>query len=275
MVKPIWFLRALSVITVSLCLSLPHLFAETTGAGEVHYAISAAELKNSLAEVQELISQGELLEAKSRYQTLLQYDLGVEDRNSVRQSLEDLNLKILFSPILTPDSLHYTVMEGDSLYKIAERHHTTIDLIKKSNHLQGDLIRPGMELKVSKAVYSILIRKSENKLILYSDEEPLKTYPVATGEGVRTPIGTFTIESKLENPVWFRAGAVLPAGSPENILGTRWLGFSLAGYGIHGTTDPDTIGQHVTQGCVRMRNEAVEELYSIVPLKTKATIVEA
>jgi lipoprotein-anchoring transpeptidase ErfK/SrfK len=50
------------------------------------------------------------------------------------------------------------------------------------------------------------------------------------------------------------------------------MGFDITGYGIHGTTEPDKIGQQVTAGCVRMRNEEVEELYTLIPVGTEVTI---
>jgi len=102
----------------------------------------------------------------------------------------------------------------------------------------------------------------------------LKVYPVATGTESNTPLGEFTVANKLENPTWFHEGKTYAPGSPENILGTRWLGFGQEGYGIHGTTDPDSIGKAVSHGCVRMFNEDVEELYQIVPVGTSVSIVD-
>jgi len=78
----------------------------------------------------------------------------------------------------------------------------------------------------------------------------------------------------MEDPVWYKEGAIVPAESPENILGSRWLGLSEKGYGIHGTVDPDSVGQQATQGCVRMLNADVEELYAIIPVGTQVTTVE-
>jgi lipoprotein-anchoring transpeptidase ErfK/SrfK len=86
-------------------------------------------------------------------------------------------------------------------------------------------------------------------------------------------VGTFKIVNKLPNPTWFKAGAVLPSDSPENILGSRWLGLDKKGYGIHGTTMPQDLGKQVTAGCVRMKNEEVEELYDIVGTGTEVTVV--
>ena len=70
--------------------------------------------------------------------------------------------------------------------------------------------------------------------------------------------------------LWRRAESNLP----ENVLGTRWMGFDKEGYGIHGTVAPDKIGQQVTAGCIRMRNEEVEELYKILPRGAEVTIVD-
>ena len=65
---------------------------------------------------------------------------------------------------------------------------------------------------------------------------------------------------------------MIPSESPENILGTRWLGFDMPGYGIHGTTQPDSIGKQATAGCVRMLNSEAEELYDLLPIGTEVTI---
>lgn len=119
-----------------------------------------------------------------------------------------------------------------------------------------------------------MVDKSQNSLMLKSDEEIIKTYIVSTGLNNSTPVGTFKIVNKLANPTWFKAGMVVPSGSADNVLGTRWMGFDLPGYGIHGTVEPQNLGKQVTQGCVRMANSDVEELFTIVPQDTEVTIVD-
>lgn len=265
--------RLLIAFIFSLSLASP-LFAQPADRVPAQYTLSQNDLKTSLQEIDSLLQKGSLLEAKENYKLLLQHELSAEDRQSVRSALEALNMNILFSPVLTPDSFFYTVEPDDSLYEIAKKYHTTIDLIRKSNRLTKDVIVPGKKLKVTKTVFTVKIDKSENKLWLYAGEEVLKTYRVATGKDNSTPIGTFTIENKLEHPTWYTTGAVVPPGSPKNMLGTRWLGFSLESYGIHGTIAPETIGTQDSQGCIRMLNEEVEELYAIVPYKTKVTVVD-
>ena len=223
-----------------------------------------------------LQKKGSYLQARDIYEALLQHKAhgkkAKTHRKNILKAYEDLNIKILFSNIPTPDSFFYTVREGDTLRDIAQKYQTTIELLKKSNGLSGDRILPGMELKVNKGKFSIRVDKGTNTLKLLSDKKHLKTYRVSTGAHGSTPEGKFKINNKLKDPTWFYAGMVAPPGNPENILGTRWLGFDKPSYGIHGTTLPETIGTQASKGCVRMLNTDVEEIYDLIPLGTEVTI---
>ncbi len=231
-------------------------------------------LATLLNQAKELEAKGNLLDAKAIYQRLVSDFPNSAEIMKWQKKLEELNLKLLFSPTITANSMLCEIKPGDTLNKIAKEFRTTVELIKKSNAFADDKILPGRKIKVWTALFSILVDKSQNTLILKTDEEIVKTYIVSTGLNNSTPVGNFKITNKLPNPTWFKAGAVVPAASPENILGSRWLGFDLAGYGIHGTTDPQSLGKQVTQGCVRMSNADVEELYTIVPVGTEVTIVD-
>lgn len=222
----------------------------------------------------ELEAKGFYMEARALYKEMAEksQDEGLTEK--VKKDLSDINVKILFSPLITEEGISYVVKKGDTLAGIAKRFNTTVELIMKSNGLKGDMIRIGQPLKVSTAKYSVVVDRSQNILTLKSNENVLKTYTVSTGINNSTPLGTFKIVNKLVNPVWYKAGAVVPSGSPENILGSRWLGLSLAGYGIHGTTEPESIGKQVTAGCVRMLGPDAEELYAVLPMGAEVTIVE-
>jgi len=227
-----------------------------------------------LTQAKDLEAKGNLLDAQAAYQKVVAEYPNLSDVMTWQRKLEDINMKLLFSPVITPKSIQYEVKPGDTLTRIAKEYKTTVELIKRSNNLSNDNIVPGKSLKVWTAPLSILVYKRQNILILKADEEILKTYIVSTGANNSTPVGTYKIVNKLPNPTWFKAGAVVPPGSADNQLGTRWLGFNLQGYGIHGTIDPQNLGKQVTQGCVRMANPDVEELYAIVPSGTTVTIVD-
>lgn len=219
-------------------------------------------------------NEGNLLGAKSIYEKLVNGFPNSAQVGNWQNKIWDLNIKLLFSPIITEASTLYEIKSGDSLAKIAKKFNTTVELIKKSNGFLSDRIITGRQIKVWTRPFNILVDKSQNILILKSNDEVVKTYIVSTGINNSTPIGKFKIVNKLLNPTWFRPGAVIPPDSPENILGSRWMGFDLADYGIHGTTEPQTLGQQITKGCVRMSNSDVEELFAIVPVGTEVVIVD-
>jgi lipoprotein-anchoring transpeptidase ErfK/SrfK len=227
-----------------------------------------------LKEAEVALSEGRLLEAKKIFRNALERLTDPNRIEEVKKKIEELNLKILFSPLIDECSIEYTVKPNDILIKIAKRFDTTVELIKKANNLNSDIIRPKQRLKINKCKFSIIIDKSQNLLFLKRGGQIIKTYTVATGKGNSTPNGSFKIVNKLQNPTWFKTGAVIPPGSPENILGSRWLGLDIKGYGIHGSRDINEIGRQVTMGCIRMRNQDVEELYDILPLGTEVTIID-
>lgn len=217
--------------------------------------------------------QGDWVAAQQAYQRVLQ-DFPMSDAVMLAQdALGNANMRLLLSPIVTPQDHLYVVQPGDTLTGIAQRFHVTVGLLRHANRLPGDMIHPAMRLKIPAGTFSILVDKSHNTLMLKRGEEIIKQYTVATGTDNSTPVGTFTVVNRLINPPWYTSTGIIPSGDSRNVLGTRWMGLDKPGYGIHGTTDPATVGQQVTAGCVRMRNADVEELYTVIPEGTVVTII--
>lgn len=231
-------------------------------------------VKSVHEQARSLKQTGELLGAKDTYKKIVKEHADYENIEQVQKELETLNLSIITSNVKSPNAVVHEVQTGDTLGKLAKQYGTTVELIKQRNNLKSDVIRVGQRLSIWTAPFNIFVDKSQNILMLKNKNEIVKVYRVATGTNNITPVGNFTITTKLVDPVWFKSGAIIPPDSPQNELGSRWLGFDLPGYGIHGTVKPETIGQQVTAGCVRMRNQDVEELYAIVPLGTQVRIVD-
>jgi lipoprotein-anchoring transpeptidase ErfK/SrfK len=178
-----------------------------------------------------------------------------------------------------PKSEHYGVEEGDTLDAIAKRFGTTADLLKESNRVDPRRLQIGKRLKVVTGKFGLKISKSRYILQLLSGDVVLNEYSVGTGKFGKTPVGEFRIADKVKEPPWFRNGRVIRYGDPENVLGTRWMKLEstdgqteLTGYGIHGTDDESSIGKKRSEGCIRLLNRDVEELYKIVPVGTEVTI---
>jgi len=197
-----------------------------------------------------------------------------EVRSAARKELGEINFSRLLSREDNPLTVTYQVRAGDSLAAIARRHRTTSDLLRRINRLNGDVIHPGQSLKLPAESFSVRVSKSKNTLTLLYGGEFFKEYRVGTGRENCTPEGEFTIVTKLVDPPWFYDGEVIPPFDDRNILGTRWMGFDdpYAAYGIHGTTEPETVGTQSSDGCVRMRNEEVEELFTFLPRGSRVVI---
>lgn len=250
--------------------------------GAVNYMVAVANnysdssvAEKALRDLASLQSQkGDM--AKSRYYTarLLKSFPNVKDAEELRKNLQETAVKTLFSPAITEDSLQYVVKKGDTLYGIARRFNTTVELVRKVNNLQSDNLSVGQKLKVVVAKFSILVEKSKNMLTLLKDGDIFKIYTVSTGKDNCTPVGTFKVEEKMVKPTWYKVGATIAPDSGDYELGTRWIGISAKGYGIHGTKNEKTIGCQETAGCVRMKNADVEEVYDIIPSGTEVKIVD-
>jgi lipoprotein-anchoring transpeptidase ErfK/SrfK len=126
----------------------------------------------------------------------------------------------------------------------------------------------------------VVINRAANTLKLYSATRLMRTFHVATGQyAYPTPSGVFDIVRKAENPTWtppdspWAAGASPIPPGPGNPLGTRWMGLSAAGVGIHGTPNDASIGYSLSHGCIRMHIPEAEWLFQHVAIGTPVVIL--
>jgi lipoprotein-anchoring transpeptidase ErfK/SrfK len=136
--------------------------------------------------------------------------------------------------------------------------------------------------KVTKSNYGpvIVIRRGSNRLFLYKDERFVKRFSVATGQSAYpTPLGHYAIVVKWANPWWYPPDSAWAKGEkpvppgPGNPLGTRWMGLSAPGVGIHGTPESGSIGYSLSHGCIRMYIPDAEWLFKHVVVGTQVFIV--
>jgi lipoprotein-anchoring transpeptidase ErfK/SrfK len=128
----------------------------------------------------------------------------------------------------------------------------------------------------------IVIRRGSNHLYLYEGMRFWRVFGVATGQSrYPTPLGRWQIVVKWRNPWWYPPNSSWAKGSkpippgPGNPLGTRWMGLSASGVGIHGTPDDASIGYSASHGCIRMHIADAEWLFNHVRIGTTVFIVSA
>jgi lipoprotein-anchoring transpeptidase ErfK/SrfK len=110
----------------------------------------------------------------------------------------------------------------------------------------------------------VLVSIPDRKLALLENGKVVRIYRVAVGKAsTPSPAGDFKIVGRVSNPAYYHNGQVIGAGK-GNPVGTRWMGLSAQGYGIHGTNQPKSIGKAASKGCIRMGKQDIEELFTLV-----------
>jgi lipoprotein-anchoring transpeptidase ErfK/SrfK len=120
---------------------------------------------------------------------------------------------------------------------------------------------------------TIVVSLEDRKLALIEDGQVIRVYTVAVGKpSTPSPVGSFEIRRRVKNPVYQHEGKVIQPG-PANPVGTRWMGLSIKGYGIHGTNEPKSIGKAASHGCIRMAKKDLEEMYEMVSVGDKVELI--
>ena len=180
-------------------------------------------------------------------------------------------------PVVVPDRPGLTVNRLALTQTIVSRLRATSRAQVKIRH--GSTAAP-MGVKAFRSV--IVVRRGSNHLYLYRYDHLRRSFRVATGQSTYpTPLGRFTIQVKWRNPWWYppnskwaKGQKPIPPG-PNNPLGTRWMGLTAPGVGIHGTPNPASIGYSVSHGCIRMYIADAEWLFNAVDIGTTVFIVSA
>ncbi len=110
----------------------------------------------------------------------------------------------------------------------------------------------------------VLVSIPDRKLALIENGKVVRIYRAAVGKtSTPSPAGEFKIVNRVTNPTYYHKGQVIAAGK-GNPVGSRWMGLSAKGYGIHGTNQPNSIGKAASTGCIRVGKEDLEELFALV-----------
>lgn len=133
-------------------------------------------------------------------------------------------------------------------------------------------------------VERILVNLGERRLYALRSDGETEIFPVAIGAPeTPTPTGITRIARKRTDPTWVPTAEMrarnpgLPrqvAPGPDNPLGHHALDLEWPTYVIHGTNEPQSIGGAVTNGCIRLADDAIERLYQIAPVGTVVEIVD-
>jgi lipoprotein-anchoring transpeptidase ErfK/SrfK len=195
------------------------------------------------------------------------------NRKPVESRLLFRNVK----PVVTPSINGRTIVQRSAVAAIADQ---LVHGTRAPFTLKAKFTKPRATEKSIGPV--VVIQRASNTLTLYNGAKVVRAFKVATGQAVYpTPLGLFSIVVKWKNPWWYPPASPWAQGEkpvppgPGNPLGTRWMGLSSPGVGIHGTPESGSIGYSLSHGCIRMLIPQAEWLFEHVDIGTPVYIVSA
>lgn len=197
--------------------------------------------------------------------------------------------------MITGSQFQYMVQPGDSLTGIGARFGMDPRQLAQANGLKlSALLKLGQVLEVdsrhivpSGFIDGIVINLPQRMLFRFSGGELRAAYPVGLGKpSWPTPTGDFVVASRERNKTWLVPPSIqremerngepvltrVPPG-PDNPLGRHWLGLSIPGLGIHGTTAPQSIYHFQSHGCIRLHPDDIAELFEAVEKGTAGSLI--
>lgn len=252
---------------------------ETTDPAEpkvVEEVDSAKEAQ--LKQIRLLLGEGRFVDARTIAETeIAKCEKYSEDWFEYAELIGFINTKFINSDLRCPEKSFYVVKPGDALIRIAYRNGTTVEQIIKNNPRLNPgrpIIHPEQTLSIMSGNWRIEASKKHYTLALYNNDKLFKIYKISIGYEGRTPNGEFIISDKIVHPE-YRGIPYSGNGDDGNELGTHWMRIipigdtpkDLQGYGIHGTWEPDSIGKAKSNGCLRLHNDQVKELFELLPSK--------
>lgn len=191
----------------------------------------------------------------------------------IEERLQKLSTYLYFTGSDVKNILNHVIQTGDNVIKIAKQYDVNKELIELTNGLPpSPIIREGNKLKIVQGVGSLKVNKKKHTLLLFLNGIFIKRYRIGLGKENKTPEGIFKVNpsGKIIRPPWYnkQTGIELEyteGGTNGNPLGTHWIPFSDgSGIGVHGTWAPESIGKDESNGCVRMLNTEVKEVYAFM-----------
>ena len=199
-------------------------------------------------------------------------------RTRLIQVLTDANREVMTWPAGVPGVTRpYAVESGLAPVNIVWRQQVpagvnAILFWNQGGNLDPRRLQAGQNLLLPLEPLRIEVLQDVHRLSLWIGDWFVKEFRIGVGKDESpTPVGTFRIVDKQVNPPWTTTidgrKVVVPAGDPRNELGAVWMAIESpqwprsAGFGIHGTITPETVGSHCSNGCVRLRNDQATEVF--------------
>ena len=220
--------------------------------------------------IDRLIAQGEHISAHQKLSTI--YWNQSDRRAGIEPQLNSMAKSIYFSP--QPHYMRpYEIQSGDRLEAIAKFYNVSWEYLAAINRIGNpSRIRAGQKIKVIKGPFSAFVDLSDRELTIHAHGYYVRRYQIGIGQDNSSPIGRFKVLEKVPEPQYTDPeGRVTAGGAAGNPLGHYWIDIGNS-FGIHGTIDPNSIGQAASRGCIRLRDRDITEVYNLLTTGSEVVI---
>ena len=232
-------------------------------------AVLTADIAERLRRVEEFLESDQILEAHQEMSDI--YWKHPEHRHIIQKQIDETAAIIFTTPERQFAEPHF-VDYGETLGTIAKKYDVPWQYLARLNRVDPDDLQAGQQLKVVRGPFGAVVDLKDFGLTVHAHGWYVHCYPIGIGAENGTPTGDFKIEEKLENPTWYNPdGGVVDADDPSNPLGEFWLGLGNH-IGIHGTIDPDSIGQAVSRGCIHLGDQDIQEVFALLTVGSRVLI---
>lgn len=198
-----------------------------------------------------------------------------DERTKLIETIQKVNRQVMrHSAGLKGVTVPYEVPAGERPVEIVSRQKlmmgaNAILYWNQGGNLDPRRLRAGVTLLLPQEELTVHVFLRHRRMGLFIGDWFVKEFRVGVGkEATPTPTGEFVVLSRQLNPDWTnpKTGKVVPYGRADNELGDAWMAIESdewpksAGYGLHGTKDPRTVGTRCSNGCVRLQNPQAVEL---------------
>jgi LysM repeat protein len=235
-------------------------------------------IEQLLSESKELIDRGNLVKARTILNEYLAEHLESPDAAPVRERALELGKQTILGPTVSPDDplcQTYKIDVGDTFGRLAKRNKIPFQFLCKLNpSADPHRLLEGQKIKVIKGPIHVKVTKHDLTMYVFLQNTLFAKYQVCLGKNGKTPEGKWLVEDRIRRPVYVDpdTGQNYSSNDPKNPTGGFWIRLlgvaggtvGKTGFGIHGTTEPESIGKFMSKGCIRMRNEEMAQVFDML-----------
>jgi LysM repeat protein len=236
------------------------------------------QIEKILSESKILIDQGKLVKARTILNEYLADHLENPAAAPIRERALELGKQTILGSTVFPDDplcQTYKIDVGDTYGRLAKKNKIPFQFLCKLNpSADPHRLLEGQKVKVVKGPIHLKVIMHDLMMYVFLQNTLFAKYQVGLGKNSKTPEGKWLIEDRIRRPVYVDpdTGQNYSSNDPKNPTGGFWIRLlgvagdtiGKTGFGIHGTTEPESIGKFMSKGCIRMRNEEMAQVFDML-----------